>query len=316
MAVSCAHVVGCSSPMELQTYAELISSGLSQAELDAKVRAGALVRVRRGVYGESQDLSPEDVHRRMIVATMPAVHPDCVVSHESAAVLHGLPVPRSALEKVNLVRRSGGHGTSSGRLRVRASRLRDDEVTTVSGLRVTTLTRTVMDLSRSLGAEWGVAIADAGLRAGLDRDALVAELEGCRRLPGLARARWVARFADARAESPAESVSRVQFFRHGVPAPELQVDLHDDDGHWVARVDFLWEEDSLVGECDGMSKYGALLAPGRTAAMAVRDEKRREEAIRDLGYGITRWDWGLAWQGERLGARVRRAGSRRRGGGR
>lgn len=298
--------------MVVRTYSELLGSGMSQAEVEAKVRSGVLVRIRRGVYGPAQQMEPEEAHLRTILATMPAVHPDSVVSHESAAVVHDLPVPREALARVNLIRRTRGHAESSARLRVRKTELRDDEVTTVSGIKVTTLTRTVMDLSRSLGVEWGVAVADAALRAGLEREELVSELEGRKRLHGLARARWVAQFADGRAESPAESVSRVQFFRHGIPAPELQVDLHDDDGHWVARVDFLWEEDSLVGECDGMSKYGALLAPGRTAAMAVRDEKRREEAIRDLGYGITRWDWALAWQGEQLSARLRRAGARRR----
>lgn len=300
--------------MLLHTYTELLASGLSQGEVEAKVRSGSLVRIRRGVYGVAQDLDPEQAHLRLILATMPAVHPDSVVSHESAAVLHGLPVPRKSLEKVSLVRRTGGHGDSAGRLRVRATKLRDDEVTTVSGIKVTTVARTVMDVARSVELEWGVAACDAALRGGLERDELLTLLDVHKRLHGLARARRVALFADARAESPAESVSRVQFARHGIPAPVLQFDIYDDDGNWVARVDFCWEDLALVGECDGMGKYGPLLRPGQTPESAIRDEKRREEAIRDVGWGLTRWDWGLAWQGEQLCARIRRAGARTRGG--
>lgn len=293
--------------MDLQTYAELIASGLSQAEVESKVRGGTLARVRRGVYAPARDLDPEEAHLRMILATVPAVHPDNVVSHESAAVLHGLPAPRTALGKVSMIRLTGGHGETSASLRVRAMKLRDDEVTVVSGIRVTTVARTVMDLARTLEPEWGVAACDAALRIGVDREELEAAVGLQTRIRGLTRARWVVGFADGRAESPAESVSRLQFARHGIPAPELQFEIYDDDGNWVARVDCCWREQGVVGECDGLGKYGALLKPGQTAAMAIRDEKRREEAIRDVGWAFTRWDWGLAWQGEKLCARIQRA---------
>src|SRR5690606_38175822 len=112
----------------------------------------------------------------------------------------------------------------------------------------------------------------------------------------LPRARRLVALADGRAESPAESVSRMQMMRSGVPTPTPQFTVRDADGNWVARCDFGWEDFKLVGEVDGMGKYGALLRPGQTAEMAVRDEKRREEAIRDAGYGMVRWDLGLALQ--------------------
>lgn len=298
--------------MLLHTYSELVATGMTQTEIEAKVRTGSLVRVRRGVYAQPQELDPEEAHRRLIHAVVPSVHPDNVLSHESAAVLHGLPVPRRGLAKVSMIRRTGGHAHSSTHLVVRDTTLADNEVTSVGGMKVTTVARTAMDLARSLPFEWAVAVSDAALSSGLQRDALFDAATANPRLRGLPKARQAFTFADPLAESPGESVSRVQFARYGIPALELQFEVYDANGNWVARTDFLWRGMGVVGECDGMGKYGPLLKPGQTPERAIRDEKRREEAIRDVGWGLTRWDWDLAWQGPQLCARVRRAGERER----
>ncbi|GAB3815430.1 hypothetical protein GCM10028820_12880 [Tessaracoccus terricola] len=298
--------------MLLRTYAELVATGLSQRDIEARIRGGTLTRVRRGVYGSADELDPEETHRRLIHAVVPAVSPDNVLSHESAAVLHGLPVPRSALGKVAMNRRSGGHAHSSAHLVVRDTKLADDEVTQVGGMNVTTVARTALDLARCQSFEWAVAAGDAALRLGIERSELLEIATAHSRLRGLPLARQAFAFADGRAESPGESISRVQFARHGLPAPELQFEIHDDDGNWAARVDFLWRDWGLAGECDGMGKYGPLLKPGQTPERAIRDEKRREEAVRDAGWGMTRWDWDLAWQGAALCARILRAAERER----
>ena len=95
------------------------------------------------------------------------------------------------------------------------------------------------------------------------------------------------RFADGRAESPLESVSRVACHELGLPAPEAQVEVWLGD-ELIARVDFLWRGQLTVGEADGKAKY-----------LRVEDlwaEKRREDRLRRVGLSVARWEWQEAWR--------------------
>lgn len=87
----------------------------------------------------------------------------------------------------------------------------------------------------------------------------------------------------------------------------LQFEIRGEGGLLVARTDFGWEERRLVGEFDGRIKYGRLLEPGQEPGDAVFEEKRREDAVRAEGWGVTRWVWADLAAGHRLAARVRRA---------
>lgn len=289
------------------TRLELQSAGLSTNDIQTKVRNGALTRLRRGFYTTAETASPELQHQRLIRASQPVVTDSNVISHISAGVLHGLPIPRKHLELVTMTRVTPGHGERSDRLIVRRTPLAHDEVMVLDGIRVTTLARTVFDLARSLSFEWGVMACDAALRKGLEKADLHLAARRHPRLKGAPRARRVAAFGDARSESPAESLSRVQIVRAGLPQPELQHELFDSDGVFVARPDFFWPEQRLVGEVDGKGKYGSLLRPGQDPVDAIMAKKRREESIRQLGYWVVRWDWDLAWRPEQLASMLRRA---------
>jgi len=111
---------------------------------------------------------------------------------------------------------------------------------------------------------------------------------------------------DARSESPGESYGRVVLDRIGVPAPVPQDEVWD-QGVLIGHADFGWEEFRTLGECNGKDKYGRLLRPGQTAADAVFAEKRREDALRDLGWQIVRWLWEDLYQPEELRRRLERA---------
>ncbi|MCX6433100.1 MAG: hypothetical protein NTX29_10030 [Actinobacteria bacterium] len=94
-----------------------------------------------------------------------------------------------------------------------------------------------------------------------------------------------------------ESASFAYFVEHRLPLPRLQVELRTDAGRFVARVDVLWERSRLVGECDGRLKYAV--------ADDLYREKRREDEIRALGYGVIRW--GMAdLRSPALAVRIRR----------
>jgi hypothetical protein len=288
-------------------------SGWSDDELGRMVRAGEFERLRRGAYVAGT--LPGDVaavHRLLVRATLAGLRRPAVVSHQSAAVLHGLPLWDVPLDRVH-VTRPGGWNDVSRVLRVQAARLRDDEVSVVDGIEVTDPVRTALDLARSLRHEAAVVVLDAALHQELlsvaDLRARLLDIVGT---PGSRSAARAVAFADDRSESVGESRSRVIMHRWGLAPSALQFEVNAPDGRLVGRTDFAWEERRLVGEFDGRIKYGRLLRPGQSPGDAVFEEKRREDEIRDEGWGVIRWVWGELAVPHRFAGRVRRSLERRR----
>jgi len=165
-----------------------------------------------------------------------------------------------------------------------AAELPADHVTNGSGLPVTTVERTVIDLGRTLPFRAGVVAADSALRsAGASQERVRAVLGDCAGWPGIRRAARVVELADARAESPLESLCRAVFDELGMPRPDLQTLVVDPHDGWWARVDFLWADHGTVVEADGMAKY--------TGLATLREEKLRQERIEELGYSVVRVTW-------------------------
>ncbi len=281
------------------------AEGMSPHGLRKAVEEGELDRVRRGVYAPHRDLDRRSRHVQLLEATLPLLGPGSVISHASAAVLHGLPVRHDLLDRIWVTRPAGGHGRRGPVVQLRRCTLEAADVTVVNGVAATTLARTASDLARQLPYEWGVIGCDAAIAAGCSREALIDAARRANGWPGARRAFSAASFADGASGSPAESLSRVQMQRAGIPAPVTQFRIFL-DGTLVATTDFGWEDIGLVGECDGKVKYGELLRPGERADDAVMREKRREERIREAGYWIVRWGWQEACDQAELARIVRR----------
>ncbi len=283
------------------------SEGLSERDLNQRLREGRLVRVRRGVFTEQSAGNPRRQHLQLARAVaLDKVEP--VFSHITAAVAWGLPVENRQLDRVRLIRRHGhGHGRSLRDAVEYQAGLSDDEIALASGLVVTSVPRTVIDLARTSLLECGVVAADAALRLRLcTRDDLVDAVAAAKGRRGVARAGRAVAFADPRAESPLESVSRLTISRCTLPQPVLQHAI-EWQGRRVATTDFAWPDQRVVGECDGAGKYGDLLEPGQTAQDAIMAEKRREDLIRQAGWWVVRWDWQTSWNQRRLEERIRSA---------
>lgn len=279
---------------------------MTTSELRKAHREGELERIRRGAYAPPASLGPPESHRRLVAATVPLLAEGSVLSHASAAVFHGLPVRDDQLGRVWVARAGSGHGRRGPVVHLRRSPLAPVDVVTMDGQVLTSLARTAVDLAREGPFEWSVIALDAALSQGCSREELAEIVERTRRWPGGRRAWSALRFADGASGSPAESLSRVQMHRLGIPRPVTQFRVVL-DGVLVATTDFGWEDYGLIGECDGRFKYGELLRPGETAADAVMREKRREEAIRQAGYWIVRWGWREANNPAELGRILRRA---------
>lgn len=291
---------------EIRPLKALREEGWTRKDLRDALDTGALERVRRGRFATTGKRSPLEVHILTTVAVWQARSPDHVVSHTSAAVLHGLPVRVGALREVHLTRWSTTSGKLVAGVRLHKARVPEDQVVSRHGVRVTSLERTLADLGRWEPYEWGVVAADAAVRAGADLGVLNDVVARGRRKRNNDRLRRVLAFADPGAESAAESMSRISIARAGLPAPVLQFEVtYPDAGGWAATCDFGWPEHGLVGEVDGKLKYVDDARRGRAAADVVMDEKARDAIIVSCDYLPTHWGWSMAVDHRALGRHLR-----------
>jgi hypothetical protein len=206
--------------------------------------AGIVTPVRRGAYSLTADqasIQPWERHALVVTATVPKLGSGAVVSHVPAAALHDLALWPTRLLPVHISRRITGGGRRTRTLHLHPASLVEGDIVAVNGLSVTSVTRTVIDVARTEPFETGVVAADEALRRGLTtREELLDGLASQRGRAGCYLAARVVAFADGRSESVGESRSRVAILRMGLEPPELQVNVHDVDGVWLARADFAY----------------------------------------------------------------------------
>ncbi|WP_242676738.1 hypothetical protein [Rhodococcus sp. ABRD24] len=296
---------------------DALARGYTDSELRTLCRSNGWQRLRPGSYlsPQAQDsLGAEARHRALIAATLPELSSDAVVSHQSAAILHGLSLWRTPLDRVHVTRALSGGGRRTRHLHSHSAPLPDQDVADLNGMPVTTVARTIADLCRTVPFEQAVVVGDSALTdPGLHLDDIGAALAYAKGRPGHPAARRALSFLDGRSESVGESRSRVVLANLGLPAPVLQPSLLDPDGLLLGRVDFLFPNEGVVGEFDGRVKYGKYLRPGQSPGDAVFAEKQREDRIRDAGWEVTRWIWRDFRRPEVIGTRIRRAMSRSAG---
>ncbi|WP_433710685.1 hypothetical protein ACQP2U_30880 [Nocardia sp. CA-084685] len=251
-------------------------------------------RMCRGQYLSAADIGELTTEQRHLVLTGAVAAGSssaAVVSHVSAAVVHGLPVWSIPLARVHLTRDRRTGARKGSRVMMHAASIEPDEVVQIGDLRVTTVARTIVDLARTVPFEQAVVVGDGALRLGrTSRAELAEQLLRARGRPGCPAARRVIDFLDGRAESPGESRSRVVLCTAGLPTPELQPTILDINGGFVARVDFLFPALGVIGEFDGMIKYHNNSRPGSPESIVIA-EKLREDALRALGWAVVRWTW-------------------------
>jgi very-short-patch-repair endonuclease len=270
---------------------DALEAGYTAAEVRSRLDAGTWLRLRRGRYVDATIAgapggSP-DAYRLTCWAAVCAVDGSAVVSHNSAALVHGLDLHpdarRKALDLVELVLPDGSSRRRPG-LITHDLHLADDERTKIEGLPITTLERTAIDVASTETSINATITVDSLLRRwgqeGLSNREAKALLEHtAERWPRKAQqqiARTVA-LADGLSESAGESLSRVTLIGQGLPTPWLQYVVGD------FRADFAWPEFRTLGEFDGRLKY--------TDPSVLWAEKLREDALRDAGWELVRWTW-------------------------
>lgn len=276
--------------------ADALKVGLTDQDLTAGVRRRQLLRLRHGVYTLAEPhMMRSETQRHLLLAraVVATQRGQVALTATSAAVVHGLSVWGHDLGVVHLLRLDDGSPrTQAGCHHHVVDGDISSDVEQRVGLPVTTLPRTVWEVARTTSLECAVSTTDSALARDPDLAETLAMMQGrFRHHPGSRTARLALRLADAGAQSPGESITRVQCYRSAIPCPELQFPVHDRSGRLLGVSDFAWPEFRHLAEFDGRVKYEQYLRPGERPSDAVFREKQREDAMRAQGWGMTRITW-------------------------
>lgn len=273
-----------------------LRAGVGDDVVAAAVRRGQLLRLAPGVWVEGgarfEGPAGADLlfrHRSIAVATSARDRGISTLSHESAAALLGLDTlhpDRTTVHLTKAAKSSGGY--VRGHRHVHNGPLGRDETVTVDGLSVTSVERTAVDIAMAGDFAQGVVVFDRALAKDADHDTMAAMLDARTGWKNVGTARRALACSNRRSESVGESWSRAQMIVAGLPAPRLQSSFSTPDGE--IRADFDWDG-RVIGEFDGLQKYGRLLRPDEEPRDALIREKRREDALRALGIMVIRWTW-------------------------
>ena len=233
--------------------------------------------VHRGVYAEAgSPLSPTETIR----AAWLKAGPDSVVAGVSAAVLHGATFFDHGTT-VELIRPPTGQARRYNDVRVHRTELHPADVVVVDGMPVTSPVKTAFDLGRRAPAWLALAHLDDLTRAtDLDHMELWRFVSAHPAVRNIRQLRGLVPWIDAGAESSGESWTRHLILADGLPRPETQVKVYDDQGTIVAKLDLAYRREKIGVEFDGFDHH-------------YSDEQRRSNADRD------RRTAGLGWHTER-----------------
>jgi hypothetical protein len=284
---------------ELFTTQDALASGLTRKRLDAMVANREIIRVLWGVYRRA-DVEDSVVTRARAAALV--VTPSSVLTDRTAAWIHGVdtfdyrelellpPLEVFVLRGCSRIERRGCVGGERD--------LFSYDICVIGGVRVTTPSRTAMDLGCRLSRSDGLAALDGFMRLfGLGHDDFYAELPRYRRRRGVVQLRQLVPLADPRAESPGESWVRLAIVDGGIPLPQPQFWVEDESGEPLFRVDLAYPLNKVCVEYDGREFH--------TSGEDRAYDARRRRWLVDHGWTVivvTKDDFAferlVAWRGE------------------
>jgi len=292
----------------LVTRQQACAAGMTFREIDAAVRSGQWIAVRRGVYAE-QALVAATVERgarqRLLDdAACLRIERDHVRSHETAGLVlgMGLLLPSTCLTHVT---RPTVHGSRHEfGVKHHVAPFASDDVVEIDGARCLRAARTAVDIAREHGHPYGVVAFDSALRMGVPLAELVAVLDTMRCWPRIRTARAELELADEGAESVHETMARMLVLELGHGAPETQFGLTDGRRE-------VWCDLRLgrhIFEPDGRIKYRPPEAGGvatKAPEEVLWEEKGRQDFVTGFKLGMSRIVWADYWGAARVAALAR-----------
>ncbi len=251
--------------------------GIDDGAIRRRVVQGRLHRVHQGVYAVGHPTLT--VEGRWMAAVI-ACGQGAVLSHLDAAALWRIYEGTGARVHVTV----GSSRRAAGLWIHRARRLHPDDVTVRDGIPVTTVARTLVDLTDVLGSDRVLrAIREAEFLRLLDHQALSAAVErahGRKRLGVLREAVAAHRPGEiVRSELEHRFLELVR--EAGLPAPETNVKINARGRRY--EIDCLWREQGVAVELDGRAAHA------RTAAF--ESDRRKDAALSAIGLRPLRFTW-------------------------
>jgi predicted transcriptional regulator of viral defense system len=254
------------------SLAQLVGLGLTPRAVQMRAASSRLHRIHHTVYSlVPRSLLTRKGHR---LAAVLACGEGAVLSHQTAAALHGLRPTQRAKIDVTVPRRSARR--HRGIDLHRSTTLAPEDVRIVDGIRCTTVARTLLDLAEVVSRRaLERAFDQAEALEVLDLNAILGQLErnrsrrGSRRIKRVLETYYIG-------SAPTESQLEEAFFaicrRINAPLPEVQKWIDLRDGEPMIRADFLWREQRVIVETDGDEFHG-------TRQARERDPRRDQRAL-------------------------------------
>ena len=259
-------------------YRQLVAAGLSKPQVQRRRRNGRLLpTAARGVYRLAG--TPTGWLQDAWVAIL-AGPPGTVLSHTSAAALHGLVDP-PAVPHVTVPRSASGR---IGGTAVHHGSLVSTDRCIVQNLPATTVDRTIVDCAAIMGQEALDSLTDSAIGRGRTR------MEAIRRAwaragpveGGNLLTEALAPYAGGAPPGSVKAAHALRLFRRwGLPAPECEYVVRDGRGRHLGTIDFVWRPWRFGLEYDGDEFH----PPRRWGA-----DDERQEAIEALGIRLERAD--------------------------
>lgn len=288
---------------------EALAAGYDDRVLYRALANGSIARVRHGAYVDSRVWSGLDEQGRHVLrahATTLGHEPPFAVSHISGALLHGVRAWGGDLTRIHLSRPLPAVGRKHRDISYHRETVAD--AVQIDGTPTLPVADCVLGACRLSSVEAGMVLVDSAYDLQLCSPTELADrFDATRGWPGTARLQITLRLAQPGAQSVGESRMRFLLWSVGLPKPELQYVVEQNDVV-VGVADFAWPQHRLFGEFDGRVKYEALLRPGESASDVVIREKRREDRMREItGWSFIRFTWADLHDPDRTVARLRKA---------
>jgi very-short-patch-repair endonuclease len=261
------------------THRQLAAVGIGGSALTRRVAAGRLVRVYPGVYAVGH--VPRTREARWMAAVM-ACGQGAVLSHLDAAALWQIYESRGTAVHVTATSRAGRH--LRGIRAHRARTLDPADVTVKDGIPVTTVTRTLIDLTDLLPSDRILrAIREAEYLKLLDSDTLTAAVQraaGRKKLAELKKALERHRPGQIVRE---ELEHRFLELVHAAGLPDPETNVKVKTRLRTYEVDCLWRHEGVAVELDGRAAHAR--------AAAFEEDRARDAALTATALRPLRFTW-------------------------
>lgn len=255
------------------SFQQALALGFPRATISRRLSTGAWTRLHPGVFTVGGSL---DGRQRDLWASLLAVGPKAIVSHESAALLHG--AERLRERPITLTNPHGWHHQLAGVMVHQINDHRPSHQTLVNGLRTSTPARTIVELGATQAPREVGRVLDDYIRTNRTTLAVVRRVFAELLRPGKPGLGCVAAVIDERADGfvpPASELERALFATleaGGLPPPARQIPLPG-RGTVTGVADCGYVDAKVVLEADGRRWHSRVEA-------ARRDRERDAQVIR------------------------------------